>query len=87
MPQSAMGPDLLESLEVVPHLLVDLVGKDVGELAVDEIFLPVEEPVGDFKLRWVLHDGDDPLELVRIEFSSAMEYQLGPLLRNLKGSR
>jgi hypothetical protein len=32
--------------------------------------LPVEEPRGDLELRRVLHDGDYPLELVRVEVAS-----------------
>lgn len=37
-----------------PHLAV---------LPIFHVLLPVEEPVGDFVLSGVLHDGDDPLHL------------------------
>lgn len=67
--KTAVGPDLLETLEVVTHALVDGVGEDVGVLAVVDVLLSVEEPVGDLELGGVLHDGDDALELVRVELS------------------
>lgn len=69
--ETTVGADLLEALEVVTELLVDLVGKNVRVLAVDEVVLPVEEPGGDLELGGVLHDGDDTLELVRVELSGA----------------
>jgi hypothetical protein len=34
-----------------------------------DISLPVEEPFGDLELSWVLHDGNDSLELIGVEFS------------------
>ena len=34
-----------------------------------DISLPVEEPFGDLELSGVLHDGNDSLELIRVEFS------------------
>lgn len=44
-----MGADLLETLEVLAHLLVDLVRDDVSVLAVGDVLLPVEEPGGDLE--------------------------------------
>ena len=67
--ESSVASDLLESLEVLSHLLVDLVRDNVGVLAVGDVLLPVEEPGGDLELRRVLHDGHDSLELVRVELS------------------
>lgn len=37
---------------------------------IDDILLPVDEPVGDLELARVLHDGDDSLELIRVELTS-----------------
>jgi hypothetical protein len=34
-----------------------------------DISLPVEEPFGDLELSGVLHDGNNSLELIRVEFS------------------
>lgn len=73
VPQPPVTPDLLEPLEVITELLVDLVGKDVGVLAVDHVLLPVQEPSGDLELGGVLHDGDYAFELVRVEFSGAVD--------------
>ena len=59
MPQSPMTTDLLEPLQIIPHLLIDLIGQDVRVFALDKIFLTVQEPVGNLELSWVLHDRDD----------------------------
>lgn len=61
MPQTAVGADLLEPLEVVTELGVDAVGEDLVRLAVDNVLLPVEEPGGDLELGGVLQDRHDPL--------------------------
>lgn len=47
--ETAVGADLLETLEVLAHLLVDLVRDDVSVLAVGDVLLPVEEPGGDLE--------------------------------------
>jgi hypothetical protein len=67
--QPPVRSDLLQSLEIITHLLVDGVGEDVAGFTVGEITLPVEEPRWDFELSGVLHDGDDSLELIGVEFT------------------
>jgi len=62
--------DLLQTFEVLTHLRVKLVGKKVTVLSVNDILLPVDEPVGDLELSRVLHDGDDSLELIGVELTS-----------------
>jgi hypothetical protein len=42
--QTAVGADLLETLEVVTELGGDTVGEHVRVLAIDDVALPVEEP-------------------------------------------
>jgi hypothetical protein len=42
----------------------------VTVLSVNDILLPVDEPVGDLELSRVLHDGDDSLELIGVELTS-----------------
>lgn len=69
MSETPVGPDLLQLLNVVPQLLVDNVGDDVKVLSVGDILPPVQEPGGDLELGGVLHDGDDSLELIRVELS------------------
>jgi hypothetical protein len=43
--QTTVGPDLLQALEVITELRVDAVGQDLRVLAVDNVALPVEEPL------------------------------------------
>ena len=61
--KTAVGADLLESLEILAELGVDTVGQDLVVLAIDNVALSVEEPAGDLVLGGVLDDGDDALEL------------------------
>ena len=70
MSQTSVRSNLLESLQIISQLLVDGIGKCVGVFAVYHVFLPVQEPVGDFELSGVLHDRDDTFEFIGIEFAS-----------------
>lgn len=45
MTETTVGTDLLEALKIVTELGVNTVGEDLGVLAVDDIALPVEEPL------------------------------------------
>lgn len=67
-----MCPNLLQALQVFTQFVVETVGKDLREFAVDDVFLTVKEPVGDFVLAGVLDDGDDAFELVVGEFTGAI---------------
>ena len=71
MTETTVGTDLLQTLQIVTHFRVDGVGKDLAVFAVDDVLLPVQEPTGDFVLERVLHNGDDALELVRVEVAGA----------------
>ena len=64
-----MSPDLLETLEVLTQLVVEDVGHHLGSLAVLDVPLPVEEPVGDLVLARVLHDGHDLVDLLLGKFA------------------
>lgn len=74
--ETSVRSDLLESLKVVSELLVDGVGEGVGVLSVGKVLLSVEEPSRDFELGGVLHDGDDSLELIRVELTGTV-YEYG----------
>ena len=54
MTQTTVSPDLLQSLEVLTKLVVEDVGHHLGSLAVLDVTLPVEEPIGDLVLAGVL---------------------------------
>jgi hypothetical protein len=43
--ETTVGPDLLQALEVITELGVDVVGENLRVLAIDDIALPVEEPL------------------------------------------
>ena len=73
MPETTVGTDLLQPLEVVTELGVDGVGQNLAVLAVDDIALPVQEPQRNLVLRGVLDDSDEALQLVRVELSGTVE--------------
>ena len=58
-----MSTDFLESLEILPQFVLELIGQDLRVLAIAMVLLPVEEPVGNLVLPWVLHDCHHPLNL------------------------
>jgi len=72
VPETPVGANLLEALEVLAELRVDAVGQDLVVLAVDNVALAVEEPRGDLVLGRVLEDRDDALELFRGELSGTV---------------
>ena len=53
--EPTVGPDLLESLKILTQLVVEDVGHDLGGLAVLDVALPVQEPVGDLVLTGILN--------------------------------
>ena len=71
MPQTTVGADLLQALEVLTQLAVHAVGQRVAVLAIHDVALTVEEPRRDLELSGVLDDGDKTLELVRVKLASA----------------
>jgi len=69
--ETTVGTDLLQTLEVLTKLVVEDVGHHLGSLAVLDVALPVKEPIGDLVLAGVLHDGDQLLNLLLVEFSGS----------------
>ena len=73
MTKTAVRTDLLQPLEVITELRVDAVGQDLRVLAIDDVPLPVQEPRRDLELRGVLDDGDNSLQLVRVQFTRSIK--------------
>lgn len=69
--ETTVGTDLLQALEVITELRVNTVGQDLRVLAVDDVPLPVQEPRGDLELSGVLDDGNETLELIRVQLAGA----------------
>lgn len=61
--------DLLHPLQVLTQLGVQVIRQDVLILAVHDVLLSVQEPRRNLELSRVLHDGDDPLELIGVQVS------------------
>jgi len=71
--ETTMSTDLLETLQVLTHLVVKTVGQELGVLAIDEVLLSVEEPLGNLVLSGVLHDGNETLELFVGKLTGSIE--------------
>ena len=72
VPETAVSANLLQPLQIVTELRVDGVRENLAVLAIDNIALPVQEPDGDLELRGVLDNGNEALELVRVELSGSV---------------
>jgi hypothetical protein len=70
--KTTVSTNLLESLQIIAHLGVNTVGKNLEVLAIGDIPLPVQEPCRNLKLSGVLDDGDNTLKLIRVELTGAM---------------
>lgn len=60
------------ALEVLTKLVIEVVSDNLGVLAVLDVLLSVQEPVGDLVLTGVLKDNDNTLELFVGKLSSTM---------------
>jgi len=77
VPQSTMGADLLQPLQVLTELAVHAVCQYLRVLAIDDVALSIEEPSRNLILRRVLDDSDDTFEFFGGDISSADRDILG----------
>lgn len=78
MTETTMDTNLFHALKVLTKLVVQVVGKEVGVLAILNILLTIEEPVWDLVLARILHNGDNALKISLVEFTSTNK-ELGTL--------
>lgn len=71
MSKTTVSSDLLQSFDVISELRLQVVGNDLGELAVLDILLSVEEVVGDVELTRVSDNGDDLVDFLSGQFTSS----------------
>ena len=72
VPQSAVGPNLLEAFQIITELGRNVLRKRLRVLARLEILLTVQKPNGDLELAGVLNDGHELFNLVGRELSRAL---------------
>ena len=65
---------LLQSLEVIPPRLVETITVDLLVLAILEVLLPIQKPLGDLELKGVLDDGDETLDLIGSELTRPLAH-------------
>lgn len=61
--QTTVGTNLLQSFQILTQFGVDVGGGQLRVLAIDDVLLSVQEPIGDLVLARVRDDGDDLLNL------------------------
>ena len=59
-----MSFDLLQSLQILTQLVVQSIGRELGELSVFDVPLSIEEPVGDLELARIVDDREQLFDLV-----------------------
>lgn len=67
-----MGADLLQTFQILTQLAFHAVCQHLGVLAIDDIALSVQEPLGDLVLGRVLDDGDNSLEFFGGDFTGTV---------------
>lgn len=70
MTQTTVSTDFLQTFQIFTNLRVKGVSQDLRVFAGFDVFLSVQEPVGDLVLEGVLDDGDDTFEFFVGEFTS-----------------
>lgn len=69
---TSVSSDLLQSLQVISQLGFQVVGQNVVVLTVNVVLLSVQKPGWDLVLGWVLHDGDNSLQLFLGQFTGTL---------------
>jgi hypothetical protein len=67
--KTPVSTNLLQTLQVITEFGVNTVGQDLRVLAIDNILLPIQEPCGNLELRGVLQNGNETLELIRVQLA------------------
>uniref|UniRef100_F6RW16 Uncharacterized protein n=1 Tax=Ciona intestinalis TaxID=7719 RepID=F6RW16_CIOIN len=62
--QTPVSTNLLQTFDVFTKFVVKLVGKNLTKLAITNILLSIQKPVGNLVLARVLHDRDDAINLI-----------------------
>lgn len=76
--QSTVSTNFLQTLKIFTHLGISRVGQDLECFAINYISLPVQEPVWNLVLLWILHYCHNSLEFFDSKFSgSLVEIDIG----------
>jgi len=70
--ETAVSANLLKTLEILADLVVERVGGDLRVLAVLDVLLSVEKPVGNLVVTWVRHDRDHAVDLLLGELAGSL---------------
>jgi len=71
MTDTTVSPDLLQTLKVISELDIQSVRRELCSLSISDIFLSVEEPVGDLELTRVRENGNHLLNVFCSKFTSS----------------
>ena len=79
--KTAVGTDLLQTLEVITQLGLNVVRQDLRILASREVLLPIQEPCGNLEFLWRLENVDNTLQLIRVQLTSTVSCQYNSTLQ------
>ena len=71
--ETTVVADLLKTLKILAHLVVETVGQDLRVLTILDVLLTIEEPFRDLVLQRVLDNVDQALKLLAGKFTSAVK--------------
>merc|ERR1712045_487872 len=80
--QTPVSADLLQTFQILTKLVIQTVGHHLAGLAVLDVALSVQEPIGDLVLARVSHDGFELLNLFLAELTSSLAHVNGGLLED-----
>ena len=80
-----MCSDLLQSLEVLSELGVDLVADQLGPVAVTDVALSVEEPLGNVVVSWLGKDVVNLLDVSLSELTGSIQRISGKWVTSWRG--
>lgn len=69
MSKTSVVLGLSQSLEILSEHGIQVVGNELGVLAVSWVLLSIEEPLGDVVLSWSSNNIVDSLDLIFVHFS------------------
>ena len=70
MTKTTMSPNFLQALQIFTELVVEEIRQHLSGLAILDVLLSVQKPVGDLVLARVLHNSDDLFDLFFAQLTS-----------------
>ena len=70
--EATVESNLFHPLQILPQLVIEIVGEELRVLAILDVLLTIEKVLGNVVLQRVLHDRDDALHLLDGELAGTL---------------